>query len=123
MSKADRKKVLVVDDDESIQEIVKAILVSAGYEVAALDDSTRVVEKTQSWQPGLIILDMNMPGLTGWQLARELKNEMVTKNIPIVALTAHSTQQDVDEAHLAGCEKLISKPIDPLKFADMIADL
>lgn len=106
-------KVLIVDDDGPIREFLKILFEGRGHEVISAEDGKEGLAKAESEGPDLIVLDMNMPVMTGWDAARELKKEgAATAQIPIIALTAQKTLDDQIEAHESGCDAFVEKPID-----------
>ncbi|MBT3557296.1 MAG: response regulator [Rhodospirillales bacterium] len=109
-------KVLVVDDDEVICGILRALLESKGHQVIEASSGSSAVDMARSEKPDLIILDMNMPDMTGWETIPVIRSHPDTKNTPIVALTADSTADGHEEAHLAGCDRYVTKPFDDARL-------
>ena len=109
--KVDMSKILLVDDDEFVVEYLKAHLEEWGYDVLGASGGRSAIDMAVSETPGLIIMDINMPGVTGYEVIAELKGNPQTAGIPIVALTANKTAEDRDHAYEIGCEGYISKPI------------
>jgi CheY-like chemotaxis protein len=105
-------KILVVDDDTLIRGLLRALLEPKGHKIIEAENGDNAVELARSDIPDLIILDMNMPGMTGWETIPVIRSHPNTKGIPIIALTADSTSGSHDEAHLAGCDRYVTKPID-----------
>ncbi len=116
-------KILVVDDDELIRNLLRALLESQGHDVIEAANGDMGVAISRAERPDLIILDMNMPAMTGWEVMPLLRTHPNTKNIPIVALTADTTSNGQDEAHLAGCDRYITKPIDTERLIDALDGL
>jgi CheY-like chemotaxis protein len=107
-------KVLLVDDDTLIRKFLKLHFESNGFSVTEAENGREALSMATSEMPDLIIMDMNMPVMTGWDAARELKKPgAVTAGIPIIALTAHKTPEDQNAAHESGCDTFVEKPIDP----------
>ena len=114
-------KVMLVDDDKQILDFLTQHFENRGDEVIQAEDGKAAVSMAASEKPDLIVLDMNMPVKTGWEVARELKAEGApTSGIPIIALTAHKTADDHDEAHEAGCDAFVEKPIDPERLFETV---
>ena len=88
------------------------MLESKGHQVVEAEDGNSAVEMARTEIPELIILDMNMPGMTAWEALPLIRSHPDTKDIPVIALTADATSESRDEAHLAGCDKYVTKPID-----------
>ena len=106
-------RILVVDDDSSIINFLRLFLNDAGYDVTDAADGIAGFAQAISQTPDLIILDMNMPGKTGWEVLHDLKLNPATENIPVIALTAETTSDDRDQAYDAGCDAFVDKPVDP----------
>ena len=108
------RKVLLVDDDPLIRDFLKLHFESRDFQVATAENGQDALSKTESDVPDLIVLDMNMPVMTGWDTAKELKKDGApTAAIPIIALTAHKTHDDHVAANEAGCDAFVEKPIEP----------
>jgi len=114
-------KVLIVDDEELIRGFLKLHFEARGYDVVEAENGEEAVSIAGSEVPDLIVLDMNMPVMTGWDAVKELKSEGAeTKSIPIIALTAQKTLNDQIEAHEAGCDTFVEKPIVPEKLFEAV---
>src|SRR5580704_3265250 len=104
-------KILVVEDDEANQEIVTRILRREGYEVIQANDGVAGVALALTENPDLILMDLSLPELDGWEATRQIRANPVTAAIPIMALTAHAFAEEVKEALQAGCNQYETKPI------------
>jgi two-component system cell cycle response regulator DivK len=105
------KKILVVDDNQDSRELVVKVLKNKGYEIIEAIDGEEAVEKAIAQKPDLILLDISIPKLNGYEVTQKLKSMEEFENIPIVALTAHAMKGDRMKALEAGCEGYITKPI------------
>jgi CheY-like chemotaxis protein len=105
------KKVLVADDRETGRELVRTVLENAGYQVIEASDGTEAVAQARQFRPDLIILDIHMPGLDGFQVIEVLRREEGFAAIPIIALTASAMMGDRERAMEAGFTGYITKPI------------
>jgi len=105
------KKILVVDDNQDSRELVVKVLKNKGYEMVEAADGEEAIEKAIAERPNLILLDISIPKLNGYEVTQKLKSMEEFKNIPIVALTAHAMKGDRMKALEAGCEGYITKPI------------
>lgn len=105
-------KVLVIEDNYYTRNIIIRWLTRRGYQVASSIDGTRCVELTRSEQPDIIILDMRLPMLSGLEIARLLKAEPDTRDIPIIAITAYGLEETREAALAAGCDDYECKPLD-----------
>lgn len=105
-------KLLVIDDEELIATLLSAALSAAGHDILVADNGKSGVAMAMSNLPDLVITDMSMTGMTGWQVIEKLKADPKTKHIPIVALTAHGDADDREAAYRVGCDAYESKPLD-----------
>jgi two-component system phosphate regulon response regulator PhoB len=108
-----KKKILVVEDNRDISELITYNLEREGYEVACLYDGSQAVDFVTKRKPELVILDLMLPEVDGIEICRTLKNDPVTKNIPIVMLTAKSEEADVVVGLQMGADDYIPKPFSP----------
>jgi two-component system cell cycle response regulator DivK len=105
------RRILVVDDNNDSRELVVKVLKNKGYEMIEAIDGEEALEKAMSEKPDLILLDISIPKLNGYEVTKRLKSLEEVKDIPVVALTAHAMKGDRAKALEAGCEGYISKPI------------
>jgi DNA-binding response OmpR family regulator len=105
-------KILLIEDEEILQQLMVHALSSEGYEIIQAADGKAGVELASQQLPDLIISDMSMPKLTGWEMAKILRQTTETANIPIIALTAHTTTGDRDAAYESGINDVMVKPVD-----------
>lgn len=113
------KKILIVDDEINLLELVKVNLEAAGFSVITAQDGEEGLKKTYDENPDLIILDIYLPGIDGCELCRRIKNDPRTKDMPVIFLTAATQKEDIKKAIDAGCDLFLSKPFDPLKLVEM----
>jgi two-component system, cell cycle response regulator DivK len=112
--------ILVVEDNEANQMLVQAVLELEGYRVVLAGSTDEAREQLANETPALILMDVQLPGQDGLTFTRQLKEDPATRDIPIVALTAHAMQGDRDLAFTAGCIGYIAKPIDTRTFAHQV---
>ena len=105
-------KILVVEDNEVNQRILVRRLERRGYQVVTADDGQQGVTLACSEAPDLILMDMSLPVLDGWEATRQIKGRQETGHIPVIALTAHAMVGDREQALDAGCDDYDVKPID-----------
>ena len=105
-------KILLVEDNEMNRDMLSRRLVKRGYEVVVAVDGREGVEKARSEAPALVLMDMSLPVLDGWEATRALRAEPATRAIPIIALTAHAMAGDREKALAAGCDDFDTKPIE-----------
>ena len=109
---ARKPRILLIDDDISIHEAMQFLLEDAGYQVEFAVDGAAAISAAQRWHPDLILLDIMMPGMDGYQVARTLKSQKRLRDIPIIALSARAMMEDQQKARDAGCEDVLTKPFD-----------
>ena len=105
-------KILLVEDNEMNRDMLSRRLERKGYQVVIAVDGQSGVEMALTEAPNLILMDMSLPVLDGWEASRRLKADAASKHIPVIALTAHAMSSDRDKALEAGCDDYDTKPID-----------
>ena len=105
-------KILLVEDNEMNRDMLSRRLQRRGYEVVIAVDGQDGVTKAQAEAPALILMDMSLPVLDGWEASRQLKAAAATGRIPIIALTAHAMSGDREKALAVGCDDFDTKPIE-----------
>lgn len=104
-------RILIIEDNELNRELVVRRLVKRGLEVIEAVDGEHGLEAAERELPDLIVLDLGLPGVDGWEVARRLKAASATQAIPILALTAHARLEDLERARVAGCDEIETKPV------------
>jgi two-component system cell cycle response regulator DivK len=112
-SEAGQALVLVVEDYQDAREMYAAYLQFSGYRVAEATDGLEAIEKTLELLPDIILMDLALPKMDGWEATRRLKSDERTKDIPIVALTGHALAGFAEGARVAGCDAFVTKPCLP----------
>ena len=105
-------RLLLVEDNEMNRDMLSRRLLKRGYEVLVAEDGGLGVSRAQADRPDLILMDMSLPVLDGWEATRRLKADPATRGIPIIALTAHAMAGDEAKAREAGCDDFDTKPVD-----------
>jgi CheY-like chemotaxis protein len=105
-------KILLIEDNETNRDMLSRRLIRRGYEVLIAMDGAEGVAVAQRELPDLILMDMSLPVLDGWQATQQLKATLSTQFIPVIALTAHAMAGDREKALQAGCDEYETKPID-----------
>ena len=105
--------VLVVEDYQDAREMYAAYLQFSGYRVAEATNGLEAIEKTLELMPDIILMDLALPKMDGWEATRRLKSDERTRHIPIVALTGHALAGHAEGARLAGCDAFVTKPCLP----------
>lgn len=106
------KKVLIVEDNEMNSDMLSRRLERRGFEVAIAVDGQQGIDMAQTATPDIILMDMSLPVLDGWEATRLLKTDTQTKDIPVIGLSAHAMSSDFDKAQEAGCDDYDTKPVD-----------
>jgi len=105
-------KILLVEDNEMNRDMLSRRLERRGYTVVMAVDGQQGVDMARSEQPDLILLDMSLPVIDGWEAARQIKSDEATRAIPLIALTAHAMAGDKEKALQAGCDEYDTKPVE-----------
>jgi CheY-like chemotaxis protein len=105
-------RILLVEDNEMNRDMLSRRLQRRGYEVLTAVDGETGLALTRSESPALVLMDMSLPGIDGWEATRQLKADPATRAIPVIALTAHAMAGDREQALAAGCDDFDIKPID-----------
>jgi CheY-like chemotaxis protein len=116
-------KILLVEDNEMNRDMLSRRLVRRGYEVVVAVDGREGVDKARTEAPALVLMDMSLPVLDGWEATRELRADPATRSIPVIALTAHAMAGDREKALAAGCDDFDTKPIELERLLGKIAAL
>jgi two-component system cell cycle response regulator DivK len=107
------KRVLVVEDQEDNMQIMNDMLVSAGYEVIKAVNGIEGVAMAGSHTPDLILMDIMLPGLDGYEATRRIKDDTALRHIPVIAVTSYALDGEEGRAEEAGCDAYFSKPVSP----------
>ena len=105
-------KILLVEDNEMNRDMLSRRLERKGFEIVLAVDGAAGVEMVTSHTPDLVLMDMSLPVLDGWEATRRLKADPATRHVPVIALTAHAMSSDRGKAMEAGCDDYDTKPID-----------
>lgn len=116
-------RILLVEDNENNAEILIRRLTRQGFQVSLAKDGFEGIERAKADLPDLILLDMDLPELDGWQTARELKSTPPTSGIPIIAVTAYAMVEDRKRSIDAGCDDFETKPIELPRLLEKMAKL
>ena len=113
-------KILLVEDNEMNRDMLSRRLERKGYEVIIAVDGAMGVAMSAAERPDIILMDMSLPVLDGWEATRQIKASAETSSIPVIALTAHAMSGDKDKALAAGCDEYETKPVE---FARLLAKI
>jgi CheY-like chemotaxis protein len=107
-----QRRILLVEDNELNRDMLSRRLERKGFDVLMAADATEGLSIARAQSPDLILMDMRLPDIDGWNATRQLKADDATRQIPVVALTAHATDRDRDLALAAGCDDFDTKPVE-----------
>jgi CheY-like chemotaxis protein len=113
-------RVLVIDDDVATVELTRFVLAAAAFVVESTTDSTNAIFLISTFQPDLILMDIQMPAIDGLELTRLVKADLSMQHIVVVAFTACAMKGDEDRLRAAGCDGYIAKPFDVASFAETV---
>ena len=116
-------KILVADDERDIRELIGFTLRFAGFDVVLTADGFEAIEKASLEQPDLILLDVRMPKITGYEVCRQLKENPVTNGIPVVFLSAKGQEGEIELGLASGAEEYIVKPFAPDELTNQVKDI
>ena len=116
-------KILLVEDNEMNRDMLSRRLQKRGYEIVMAFDGAQGVQAAQNTAPDLILMDMSLPVIDGWEATRRIKANPATQKIPVIALTAHAMSDDRAKAMEAGCDEYDTKPIDLERLLPKIQSL
>jgi CheY-like chemotaxis protein len=116
-------KILLIEDNEMNRDMLSRRLIRRGYEVAVAVDGAQGVAMAQSEKPDLILMDLSLPGIDGWEATRRIKAGADTKHLPVIGLTAHAMAGDREKALEAGCDDYDTKPIELERLIGKIESL
>ena len=116
-------KILLVEDNEMNRDMLSRRLIRNGFEVSIAIDGQQGVDMAMSQLPDLILMDMSLPVIDGWEATRRIKANDATRRIPVIALTAHAMAGDREKAMEAGCDDYDTKPVEMTRLLGKIAAL
>lgn len=110
------KRILIVEDTEDNRCIMRDLLTSAGFELFEAHDGAEAVAAAAKFRPDLIMMDIQLPVIDGYEAARRIKANVALKHIPIIAVTSYALSGDEEKAYAAGCEGYVAKPFSPRRL-------
>jgi two-component system cell cycle response regulator DivK len=116
-------RILLIEDNEMNRDMLSRRLIRNGYEVSLAMDGQQGAEMALSERPDLILMDMSLPVMDGWEATRRIKTNDATRRIPVIALTAHAMAGDREKAMEAGCDDYDTKPVEISRLLGKIAAL
>jgi two-component system cell cycle response regulator DivK len=116
------QRILVIEDQEDNRQILRDLLTSADFEVIEAEDGEAGLAAAAEHRPDLVLMDIQLPGLDGYEATRRLKADVVLHAIPVIAVTSYASSSDVDKARAAGCDAFVSKPFSPRQLLAKIRE-
>jgi two-component system, cell cycle response regulator DivK len=117
------KRVLVVEDTEDNRQIVRDVLSAAGYDLLEAVDGGSGVAMAAAHKPDLILMDMQLPVIDGYEATRRIKGDPALKHIPVIAVTSYALSEDEEKTRAAGCDGYLAKPYSPRQLLAMVRSL
>lgn len=117
------KRILLVEDNDLNMDMLKRRLGRLGYEIIGVTDGLQSLTMAEEAQPDVILMDMSLPVLDGWDATRQLKSNELTRSIPIIGLSAHAMSEDRERAFEVGCDEYETKPIHLSRLIEKIETL
>jgi two-component system cell cycle response regulator DivK len=114
------KRILVVEDQEDLRGVLHDLLTGSGYTVSEAADGHAGVAKAQTDRPDLILMDIQLPGIDGYEATRQIKADPNLKATPIIAVSSYAMKGDEEKARASGCEHYITKPYSPMQLLRLI---
>ena len=116
------KCILVVEDQEDNRQILRDLLTNAGFEMIEAENGVDAVASAQARRPDLILMDIQLPILDGYEATRRIKADPNLKSIPVIVVTSYALSGDEDKARLAGCDDYVAKPFSPRQLLAKIKE-
>jgi len=118
-----KNRILVVEDEESLLKLESILFTSKGYAVTGVRDGKSALDAIAADRPDLVVLDVMLPGLDGFEVCRAIKENPLTSSIPVVMLTAKKSSNDLERGRLAGADAYLTKPFKSVKVLEVIEGL
>ena len=115
-----RRKILYVEDHPDSAVLAQRFLASRGITVVMVIDGASALERIREERPDLVLMDMQLPGVSGYEVTRQIKEDEELGRIPVIALTAYALKGDREKTLAAGCDDYLSKPVDLDRLADVV---
>lgn len=118
-----KKRILVVEDEESLLKLESILFTSKGYSVTGVRDGISALEEIARSRPDLVVLDVMLPGMDGFEVCRTLKEDPLTSSLPVLMLTAKKSSTDLERGRTAGADAYLTKPFKSVKVLEVIEGL
>ena len=119
----EQRKILIVEDEVSLLKLESILLTTRGYKVSAVTDGLKALEEIKNDIPDLVLLDIMIPGIDGFEVCRRIKADPVTANLPVVMLTAKKSSADQARGVAVGADAYITKPFKSAKIIEVVEEL
>ena len=116
-------RILVVEDSAVIRRLIEVCLRAADLEIVTRDDGKTGLQAVSSESPDLVVLDIGLPGMDGWEVLDRIRRDEITKSIPVVVLTAHAEEESRRRANEGGADAFVTKPFQPNDFRSTVLSL
>lgn len=117
------QRILVIEDSAVIRRLIEVCLRAADLEIVMREDGPRGLEAVTSEAPDLLVLDIGLPGMDGWQVLEAIRRDPATRELPVVVLTAHAEEESRRRADEGGADAFVTKPFQPNSFRQIVLDL
>ena len=114
------KRILIVEDQEDLRAILRTLLTSTGFEVVEAADGEAGVSKAKSELPDLVLMDIQLPVMDGYEAIRRIKADATTARMPLIAVSSFAMKGDEEKARAAGCDAYVTKPYSPMKLLALV---
>jgi two-component system cell cycle response regulator DivK len=114
------KRILVVEDHEDNRQILRDLLASPEFDIIEAEDGEQAVVAATRYRPDLILMDIQLPLLDGYEATRRIKADPALKNIPVIVVTSYALSGDEQKAYAAGCDGYVAKPYDPIALLETV---
>jgi two-component system cell cycle response regulator DivK len=116
------KRILVVEDQEDLRDLLRDLLIGSGFEIAEATDGNEALAKAKSQKPDLILMDIQLPVIDGYEATRRIKSDPELKATPVIAISSFAMKGDEAKARAAGCDHYVTKPYSPLQLLRTIRE-
>jgi CheY-like chemotaxis protein len=117
------KSILIVEDNQTNAQLLKDVLVIKGYDVNIVTNGDDALTSMEASKPDLVLMDVQLPGMDGYEVTRKMRDNPQTKELPVIAVTAYALKGDREKAMEAGCDGYMSKPINTRELPKMVENL
>ena len=120
MAASSGRTILIVDDNPDQRALYVDILTHSGYQVIEARDGAEAIQRARDDQPALILMDVTMPGTSGWNAVRAVRDQVETRDIPVIVITGLTATRDRDASFAAGSDAYLSKPVSPRRLLEEV---